>query len=346
MSWVRALGHRGVRAALASAALFGAGTPLAKLLLGDIGPWMLAALLYLGSGIGLTVLRWLTGAPRVRIPASDVPWLVGAITAGGVLGPVLLMVGLSGMPASGASLLLNAEGVLTAGIAWLVFRENVDRRVGLGMAAIVMGAIILSWSGSVAFAGFWPAAAILGACLAWAVDNNLTRKVSLSDATWLARTKGLAAGSVNLLLALAVGAGLPGSWLAVVGAGAVGLLSYGVSLALFVVSLRELGTARAGAYFSSAPFLGAGLAVVMLGEPLTGQLAAAGALMALGVWLHLTERHEHEHTHEAIEHAHAHTHDEHHGHGPGQPPDSHAHRHETITHTHAHYPDAHHRHPH
>lgn len=350
------LRDRGVQAALVAALLFGAGTPFAKLLLGETSPWLLAGLLYTGSGLGLGLYRVARRMPRVHLARRDVAPLAGAVVLGGMLAPVLLMVGLAGMPASGASLLLNAEGVLTAVIAWFVFKENVDHRVALGMLAIVAGAVVLSVpTGSVdlgagGVASVWPQLAILGACLCWAVDNNLTRKVALNDAVWLAAVKGAVAGPVNLVLALALGASLP-AWGQVAAAGVVGLLAYGVSLVLFIVALRHVGTARAGAYFSIAPFFGA-LVAVLLGERVTVPLAVAAALMALGVWLHLTERHEHEHTHEAITHTHGHRHDDgHHDHVHPEPVSPHTwhvheHSHEAVTHAHPHYPDSHHRHRH
>jgi drug/metabolite transporter (DMT)-like permease len=340
----------GVSAALVAALLFGAGTPLAKWLLSEVSPWLLAALLYLGSGLGLSVYRWVRGSPGVKPAPSEWLWLAGAILAGGVVGPVLLMLGLTGMPASGASLLLNAEGVFTALLAWFAFRENFDRRIALGMAAIVLGAVVLSWPGDARFSGFWPALAVVGACLAWGIDNNLTRKVSLADATWIASIKGLTAGGMNLALAFLLGTAWP-PLPELAGALLVGWLAYGVSLSLFVVGLRHLGTARTGAYFSVAPFFGAMLSIPLLGEPVSGRLWIAGGLMAFGVWLHLTERHRHEHTHEAMEHAHEHVHDDHHRHPhdesllPGTK-HSHWHRHEPLTHAHAHFPDAHHRHGH
>ena len=349
MNWRQGLRRPGVIPALLAAVLFGAGTPLAKLLLESVSPWLLAGLLYLGSGIGLTLYRLLRRAPRVHLPRHETPWLLVAICAGGVVGPVLLMFGLTDMPASGVSLLLNAEGVFTALLAWFVFKENFDRRIALGMVAIVAGALVLSWPGEARFAGIWPAMAVLGACLAWGVDNNLTRKVSLTDATWIAAAKGLVAGLVNLILAFGVGASLP-AWPSLAGALVVGFLAYGVSLALFVVSLRHLGTARTGAYFSVAPFFGAALAIA-LGEPVTAPLLLAGTFMAVGIWLHLTERHSHVHTHEMLEHEHEHMHDEHHQHQHNEPVPAgmvhrHKHRHESMTHAHEHLPDVHHRHEH
>lgn len=335
----------GVSAALGAALLFGAGTPLAKMLLDDVGPWLLAGLFYLGSGFGLAVYRLFRRGDAIRLERIEVAWFSGAVLAGGVIAPVLLMFGLAGMPASGTALLLNAESVFTALLAWIVFRENFDRRIALGMAAIALGAVVLSWPEEPGFTGLWPELAILGACLAWGIDNNLTRKVSLADATWVASVKGSAAGSVNLALAFLLGDRLPGLS-STIAAMSVGFLAYGVSLALFVVALRQLGTARTGAYFSVAPFFGAVVALAA-GEPLTLRLVVAGALMGFGVWLHLTERHEHEHPHEPIEHAHEHVHDEHHRHAHEHPvaPDfrhTHAHSHEPLVHRHAHFPDAHH----
>lgn len=344
--WLR---QPGVLAALTAALLFGAGTPFAKLLLNAVNPWLLAGLLYIGSGIGLMIYRCLSKAPAVTLPRHEALWFTGAIVAGGIVAPVLLMFGLTKTPASGASLLLNAEGVFTALLAWLAFKENFDRRIALGMAAIVAGAVVLSWQGDASFAGLWPSLALLGACFAWGIDNNLTRKVSLSDTTWIASIKGLVAGSANLALAFMLGASLP-SLPNLALAMVVGFLSYGVSLALFVVGLRLLGTSRTGAYFSVAPFIGAVIALAF-GEPLTLPLVLAGALMALGIWLHLTEHHEHEHTHTELEHEHEHTHDEHHQHTHDVPAKhctkhNHYHRHSVFTHVHDHFPDAHHQHSH
>ena len=346
MNWKDGFSQPGVPAALAAALLFGAGTPLAKWLLAAVSPWLLAGLLYLGSGVGLTLYRRLIHAPAVRLRRDDASWFAGAIFAGGIVGPVLLMIGLTGMPASGASLLLNAEGVFTALLAWFAFKENFDRRIAAGMGAIVAGAVVLNWPGEARFAGLWPTLAILGACFAWGIDNNLTRRISLMDATWVASVKGLVSGGVNLILAFSLGASIP-SLPNLIGAMTVGFLAYGVSLALFVVGLRHLGTARTGAYFSVAPFFGAVLALVM-GESVTVPLLLAGVLMALGTWLHLTEHHEHDHAHDAVVHDHEHSHDEHHQH---QHDDAvaagtkhrHLHSHQPLTHRHAHYPDAHHR---
>jgi drug/metabolite transporter (DMT)-like permease len=340
----------GIPLALLSAVLFGASTPFAKLLLGTVDPWMMAGLLYLGAGFGLAVVhlsRSAFGIPAVEAPLrrQDAPWLGLVILSGGVGGPLLLMFGLARTDAASASLLLNLEGLATVGIAWLAFHENVDRKLLLGAFAILAGAALLSWSGraSLDLGGLL----IVGACLCWGIDNNLTRKLSSADPVQIAMIKGLVAGTVNLSLALARGANIPTGG-AILAAGTIGFLGYGVSLALFVLGLRHLGTARTGAYFSLAPFVGAALAVLVLHEQVSATLLVAGCLMGIGLWLHLSERHDHEHAHEALDHEHRHRHDEHHQHAhlPNAPlgePHSHLHQHRPQVHRHPHYPDLHHR---
>jgi drug/metabolite transporter (DMT)-like permease len=343
----------GILFALLSAVLFGASTPFAKLLLGSVGPWTTAGLLYLGAGLGLALVH--LSRAGLRMPAieaplrrADLPWLALAILTGGILGPLLLMFGLSRTSAAATSLLLNLEGLATMAIAWTVFREYVDRRLLFGAFAILIGALLLSWQGRAAFQS--GALLIACACLCWGIDNNLTRRLSSADPVQIAMLKGLVAGTVNLTFALLYGDILPpaGTLLAIA---VVGFLGYGVSLALFVLALRHLGTARTGAYFSLAPFVGAVLAILIFHDPVSARLLIAGGLMGLGLWLHLSERHEHEHLHEAMEHEHRHRHDEHHkhDHAPGMPsgePHTHWHRHMPLRHRHPHYPDLHHRHDH
>ena len=348
--------HRAALPALGAAILFGASTPFAKQLIGDglgtASPFLLAGLLYLGSGLGLTLMRLLRdrGWKPADLPRHEWPWLLGAIAFGGVLGPLLLMVGLSHSTAATASLFLNLESVLTAVLAWVVFRESTDRRIVLGMLMIVAGGVVLAWTGGEASASGIGPLALAGACLAWAIDNNLTRKVSASDALFIAGSKGLVAGCVNTGLGLALGAAWPtGSVLSA--ALLVGFLGYGLSLVLFVLALRGLGTARTGAYFSTAPFVGAAISIAVLGEPTSAAFWFAAALMAIGVWLHLTERHLHEHEHLPMSHAHPHQHDSHHQHThefewDGVEPHTHLHLHGALKHRHPHAPDIHHRHSH
>jgi drug/metabolite transporter (DMT)-like permease len=346
---------KGVAFAVGAAVLFGLGTPAAKLLLALSDPWMVAGLLYLGSGAGLGTFYLAghrTGHDRSEAPlrAGDMPWAAGAILAGGVIGPVLLMFGLSTGSASAASLLLNLEGVFTALLAWFAFREHVSARIALGMLAIVAGAFVLGAGDPGAVRLGRSTVLIAGACLAWAVDNNLTRRVSGSDPVQLGALKGLVAGTLNVVVAHAHGAGIPGTPF-VLGAAVLGLLSYGVSFVLFVLALRHLGSGRTSAYFSTAPFIGGLGSVGLLGDPLSPALVLAGLLMAAGVWLHVTEHHDHEHVHEPFEHEHLHRHDVHHRHEhpPGMTvtePHSHSHAHSAFRHAHPHFPDIHHRHSH
>ena len=340
--------------ALFSAALFGLATPFAKMLLGGVEAWLLAGLLYLGAGLGLglyTLFHRLggnspSGAPLGR---AEMPWLAGAIVAGGIIAPVLLMTGLRMTSATSGSLLLNLEAIATVAIAALVFREHTGGRLLLGAALIIGGAVVLSWQGG-DFSLNGGAFLIVCACIAWGIDNNLTRRISGADPVQITMLRGLVAGSVNVMIGLAGGAVLP-SPVILAGAMVTGFLGYGVSLALFVVSLQRLGTARTGAYFSAAPFIGAAAAIPLLSDPVTPQILIAGLLMGIGVWLSLTENHHHAHAHESLEHSHMHTHDDHHQHPHSEDKQqlkahSHSHIHEPLIHAHGHWPDLHHRHGH
>jgi len=347
---------RGASLALLSAALFGASTPLAKLLLLDVDPLMLAGLLYLGSGVGLLIFAGLRRLGRRGVPAeaslegTQWVWLGLAIVFGGVAAPALLMYGLADASAAATALLLNLEPIFTVLLAWLVFGEGVGGRVALGMTAIAAGALVLSWQGPAAMGQPAALVAIAAACLGWAIDNNLTRKVSLTDPVQIAALKGCVAGVVNIAAALSRGAAVPPA-VSIIAAAAVGLVGYGISLVLFVRALREIGAARTGAYFSLSPFFGAVLAVMLFANELSAQVVIAGVLMGAGVWLHLTERHLHEHHHVELDHDHAHIHDEHHqhahaGHEPAGEPHTHRHRHRPLTHGHPHFPNVHRYHPH
>ena len=349
---------RPIACALAAAALFGASTPAAKALVEVMHPLLLAGLLYAGSGLGLAawlVVRRVSGSGQpLGLRGPDFAWLAGAVLAGGVAGPVMLVSGLARTSAAGASLLLNLESVFTALIAWFAFRENFDRRIAAGMALIVAGGVLLALEPG-AFDGTATGAMhgtllVAAACLAWALDNNLTRRISSGDATAIAATKGCVAGAINLSLAAAAGAAWPGSRVALASA-MVGLAGYGVSLVLFVLALRGLGAARTGAYFCTAPFFGVFVALAFLGETPPALFWAAAALMASGVWLHVSEKHAHAHTHDRLEHSHAHRHDAHHQHSHdaewnGKEPHVHVHQHDALRHSHPHYPDIHHRHRH
>ena len=361
---------KGVVYALLAAFLFGITTPFAKGLLLEthIQPLLLAGLFYLGSSTGLAIYLLAMKLCRqandgeAPLQKADLGWLGGAILFGGIIAPALLMLGLSTTMAASASLFLNLEGVFTAAIAWFVFQENFDKRIFLGMLAIVAGGIILSGAelnSNATLSNYNGLLLITGACLGWAIDNNLTRKVANANPAQITCIKGLIAGSVNVYLAMTfTDAALTTPSPIYLGTALlVGFLGYGVSLVLFVLALRHLGTARTGAYFALAPFVGALIAIVLIDEPITTPFVAASALMALGLWLHLSERHSHFHMHEVTTHAHKHNHDEHHNHPhrhgdmpPGdmhqREPHTHVHSHEPLAHSHAHFPDAHHQHKH
>jgi drug/metabolite transporter (DMT)-like permease len=348
--------NQGYLYAILAALFFGASTPIAKILLGVLNPWLLAGLLYLGAGVGLGIVFIIqhgikkTTLKEATLIASDWKWLASAILLGGILGPILLMVGLAKTQASTASLLLNLEAVFSVICARVIFKEHVGRRILFGMLCITLGTILLSSSIYLHFSDIIGPLFIMSACLAWAIDNNLTRKISAANPIQLAMIKTLVAGFTNTILAMSFGAMLF-SFPMTLSACSVGFIGYGLSLVFYILGLRHLGTARTTAYFSLAPFVGAAIAIAFLRDPLTWQMIFASLLMGFGIWLHLTEEHEHEHVHGEFEHEHRHVHDEHHQHehssdDPLGEPHSHHHKHAYLRHTHPHYPDIHHRHEH
>lgn len=346
--------------AVFAALLFGVSIPLTKFIVDKIDPWLLAGFLYLGAGIGLSLFVKVKkilfgGAVRSEtpIPQRERKWLVCAIFFGGLLAPVFLMYGISRSQGAIAALLGNVEVVFTSFFAWYVFREQFDKRVFLGMLSIVSGSVVLSWDFSAGIDAFIGPLLIVLACMCWAIDNNLTRKISASDPFQISIVKSWAAGLTNTAIALLAGKFyLPAAYV-VFGALTIGFFSYGISLVFFVLSLRHIGAARTGAYFATAPFIGAFVAALFLHEPITLKLLAGALLMGLGAILYLTEKHSHEHIHESIEHDHAHSHDLHHRHMHENDEEvaegkvhAHRHRHERLIHAHPHYPDTHHWHSH
>src|SRR5712692_9348514 len=336
--------------ALLAAATFGLSTPLAKRLLEVASPLFLAGLLYLGAGLlltGVRAARRVRRSPRPLEPRERLI-LAGVVLSGGVLAPPLLLWGLARSPASAASLLLNLEVVFTVLLAGVVFREHLGSRVIVASVILATGGIVLSWpSGHLDL----PVAslAVAGACLLWAIDNNLTRLIADADPVLVVQVKGLVAGAVNVTLALAAGHAVPPPASIAISL-LLGAVSYGTSLVLFILAMRGLGAARTGAYFALAPFFGALVGVVLLGEPVTAQLALTAALMAGGVWLLLRERHSHRHRHEAETHTHRPVHDQHHPHQhaawSGPEPPTHPHSPAPLEHEHPHIHDRHHGHNH
>lgn len=342
---------------LCAAVLFGASAPFSKLLLNDVSPIQLAGFLYVGSGTCLLIIQLLRrhvfrsthSSPPLR--RSDILPLVGAILSGGVIAPVILMLGLARTPAMTASILLNFEAVATTAIAALFFREYTGRRLWGALLSITLGGIILSLKTDGGFGVSLGAVGVLVACIFWGIDNNLTRKISAVDPIAIVMAKGFSAGLFNLVLATSLGFHFPSAPLL----GKMLLLggvSYGLSLLLFILSLRDLGAARTSSLFAAAPFLGAIISYLIFRNTPDIQFLCALPLMILGVWLLFREHHSHLHQHQALTHEHMHTHaDQHHEHHhDGQvgakEKHSHQHTHEPIQHEHEHSPDLHHRHRH
>jgi drug/metabolite transporter (DMT)-like permease len=342
---------QGAALGLLAAALFGVSAPLAKLLLGELRPQLLAGLLYLGAGLGLSLfLAVRPGHAEAPLRRSDVLPLLAVVAFGGIAGPLLMLLGLLRVGALTGSLLLNLEAPLTILLAVLLFGEHLGRYAAAAAALILGGAALLRLQPGASQADGWGVLLLAGACLCWALDNNLTQRLTLRDPVALVRIKTLGAGSVNLLIALLFGAPLPGPG-TISSALLLGCVSYGVSVVLDAYALRVVGAAREAVFFATAPFIGALASVVLCGDRLRVADVGAMGAMALGVALLLRERHAHQHAHSELLHEHLHSHDAHHQHehAPDDPPTephSHAHRHAPLVHDHPHLPDLHHRHDH
>jgi drug/metabolite transporter (DMT)-like permease len=344
-------GHssRGVVTGLTAAVLFGASTPVAKLLVPAAGAFMLAGLLYLGAGLGLVLAApFRRAGAEAPLRRSDLPVLAVVILSGGVAGPLLLVLGLARLPGTAAALLLNLETPFTITLAVLFLREHLSRREAFGAGAVIAGAAALTRAPGALVVDPLGASFVAAACAAWAVDNAMSQRLAVRDPVAVARAKTLAAGAINVALGLALHEEVPSAG-HVIAALMTGSIGYGLSIVLHLLAVRSVGAARQAAFFGTAPFIGALLAVPLLGEHLPLAHVGAGVLMALGIAVVVRARHGHAHAHEALEHEHAHVHDEHHAHPHREhvtESHSHPHQHAPLVHDHPHLPDLHHRHGH
>lgn len=344
--------------AILAAILFGVSAPLSKILLGNIEPVPLASFLYLGSGIGLFLYQLVNyiivrqNFAEASLSKKDAPWLLGAIIIGGVIAPIVLMLSLQKTPASTASLLLNFEGVATTMIALVVFKENIGRKVGIAVGLITLSSILLSWDFSNQWGLSFGALGVILACVCWGIDNNFTRNISSKNPFTIVTIKGIGAGFFSLLLSFLLKSSMPDLKI-IFGAMLLGFFSYGLSIVLFVLAMRNLGSARTSAFFGTAPFIGSALSFLIYGSAPNAMFAIALPIMIVGTVLLIEDRHEHMHLHEQVKHDHKHTHnDEHHDHmhkditASSDISHSHVHEHDALYHTHQHMPDIHHRHKH
>lgn len=344
--------------AILAALLFGISAPLAKVLLGNIEPIPLAAFLYLGSGIGLFLYQSIRhfaskqNIAEASLSKKDFPWLLGAIIFGGIIAPIILMISLQKTPASTASLLLNFESVATTFIAFIIFKENIGKRVGLAVGLITLSSILLSWDFSNQWGLSIGALGVIFACICWGIDNNFTRNISAKNPFSIVKIKGIGAGLFSLFLSFLLKNPMPDLKI-ILGAMLLGFFSYGLSIVLFVLAMRDLGSARTSAFFGTAPFIGAILSFLIYNSLPNVMFIIALPIMILGTILLFKDEHGHNHLHEPTKHEHKHAHnDGHHNHihenmnissGTYH---SHIHEHEALEHTHQHMPDIHHRHNH
>jgi drug/metabolite transporter (DMT)-like permease len=345
----------GVVRCLLAAVLFGAAAPAASRLAGSMPAFTLAGLLYVGAALAV-LPSVLSQPPSRRAVAREWRPALTAVVVGGALGPVLLMAGLARTSAATGSLLLNTELAATAVIAAVFFREHLGRRLLVSVALITLAGVLLTWQpGASIDAG---ALLIIAACVSWGLDNCVTAGIEHLTPAHVVALKGAVAGSANLVIGLTIaGWGAGTSIRDVIAALIIGVGGYGISTVLWVQGARQLGAARGQVIFATAPFIGAAIAWIGLGESVTALQVLAAAVAVAGVAISLRSAHEHEHTHASLVHDHEHAHDDGHhdaGHGHGHGDGAvtaggrhrHVHRHRERTHAHPHVPDLHHRHEH
>ena len=337
-----------VFSAAVSAALFGMATPLSKILLRDINPFLLAGLLYLGAAAGLlpVVLLKRELPQLLRLDTKNRGRLSGAVLLGGMAGPILVLSGLRFASASSVSLWLNFELIATAVLGFLFFRDYLGLRGWAGVCmALVSGVMLTVHEGS---PGVVSALLVAGACVCWGFDNHFTALIDGISATQSTFIKGLFAGTVNTLIGLYVsGSSIYTGYL--VQAILLGTFSYGASIVLYIMSAQRLGAIRSQIIFSAAPFLGVLFSVIFLRESVSGLQSVSFVLLLVSIAAMTLDRHEHQHEHSETEHTHFHRHDDmHHNHNHDNDVQyhEHMHRHEKSVHSHPHWPDMHHRHEH
>src|SRR5450432_773155 len=347
--------RRGIVLAGISAALFGMTAPLLKRASLGVSPLVAGALLYVGAALGAAL--WVVGGGeplagwRALLRRRALARLGLVAVLGAAVAPTLLVAGIARTDASTASLLLALEAPFTLLLARLFLKEFLGPRVLLAAALIFAGGLALIVGGGPLVGSVRASGALLvgAATLAWALDNLLSRPLAEHSVSAVVIAKGLLGAAAALGAALATGAAFPAAAAAwpILALGAVG---YGVSLQFYLRAQRAVGAARTASVFAVAPFIGVAVALAF-GAPWPGpQLPIAGVLIAVGLWLHLEERHQHAHRHEALEHEHLHSHDDGHHihrHDPmPEGPHSHPHAHDPLVHEHEHGEDLHHRHAH
>ena len=348
----RAANNLPILLAILAAACYGVSSPLSELLLKELSPVFMAALLYLGAGLGMLAVKAVTNMKKqekkeARITKKEFPFVLGMIVLD-IAAPILLMLGLTMTNSATVSLLNNFEIVATSVIALAIFKETIGRRLWIAIILITLSSILLSAYdlGNLSFS--IGVVFTLLACVCWGFENNCTRMLSLKDPLQIVIIKGLGSGTGAMLLAAATKT-LSANMLYILFALLLGFLAYGLSIYFYILAQRELGAARTSAYYAIAPFIGVGLSFVIFRQGITSSFVLALAVMILGTYFAAFEKHKHVHHHTQIEHEHRHNHtDGHHNHSHDYPvtEHSHSHTHETLTHEHPHTPDMHHTHPH
>ena len=337
--------------AILAAMCYGVSAPFSKILLDEIPPTQLAALLYLGAGLGMVLVNLFQRGEQkeARVTREDLPYTIGMIVLD-IAAPILLMFGLTMTTSANAALLNNFEIVATSLIALFIFKEAIGKRMWIAIACITLASMILSFEDIGSFSFSFGSLLVLAACLCWGLENNCTRMLSLKNPIQIVILKGLGAGGGALLIVLAT-TGFVNHALYNVYALLLGFFAFGLSIFFYIKAQRDLGAARTSAYYAIAPFVGAALSFLIFRDSITILFAIALLIMIVGAYLAAFEKHTHFHIHDMVEHDHRHSHESlHHNHQHEEEIEgeehNHLHVHTPTTHEHEHTPDTHHSHFH
>ncbi len=341
--------------AILAATLYGISSPLSKLLLVEIPGTLIAALLYLGAGLGMLAINLIVSIRKKepteeKISKYDAPYILGMVLLD-IAAPISLMIGLNMTTSANAALINNFEIVATSLMALLIYKEAIGKRLWIGISFITLASILLSFEDLSSFSFSLGSVFVLLACLFWGFENNCTRMLSLKNPLQIVVVKGFGSGFGSLIIALSLKQ-YSANTLYILLALSLGFIAYGLSIYFYILAQRELGAARTSAYYAVAPFIGVLLSVLIFDQPIALSFILALLLMIVGVYFSGAERHKHLHTHNEIMHAHRHHHqDNHHNHTHDDglchnTEHSHFHVHEKTEHSHAHTPDMHHNHAH
>lgn len=279
--------RKGIILAILAAVLYAVSSPFSKILLNEMPPTLMAGFLYLGAGIGMSLIAISRRVRQVEtteihLSKAEMPYIVAMILLD-IAAPICMLIGLNATTAANASLLNNFEIVATALIALVIFRECISKRLWMGILFVTLSSVILSFEDVTSLEFSYGSLFVLLAAVFWGLENNCTRKLSSCDPLEIVLLKGIFSGTGSIVIGLVIGERLMNLW-SVIAVMAVGIVSYGLSIYFYVHAQRLLGAARTSAYYAVSPFIAAFLSILIFGQIPEVTYFIALILMAIGAW--------------------------------------------------------------